>query len=59
MVEFAEKHKISLVDWLLKKSMHNIEKTGSIKYMYMYMPFIFVHKIEKVHLKEILQIIYK
>lgn len=56
MVEFAEKHKISLVDWLRKKSMHNIEKTGSIKYMYMYMymPFIFVHKIEKVHLKEIL-----
>lgn len=52
MVEFAEKHKISLVDWLRKKSMHNIEKTGSIKYMYM--PFIFVHKIEKVHLKEIL-----
>lgn len=54
MVEFAEKHKISLVDWLQKKSMHNIEKTGSIKYMYMYVPFIFVHKIEKVHLKEIL-----
>lgn len=54
MVEFAEKHKISLVDWLQKKSMHNIEKTGSIKYMYMNMPFIFVHKREKVHLKEIL-----
>lgn len=53
MVEFAEKHKIGLVDWLRKKSMHNIEKTGSIKYMYI-MPFIFVHKIEKVHLKEIL-----
>lgn len=34
--------------------MHNIEKNGSIKYVYMYMPFKFVHKIEKVDLKETL-----
>lgn len=52
MVEFVEKYKISLVDWLRKKSMYNIEKIGLIKYMYML--FIFVYKIEKVYLKEIL-----
>lgn len=54
MVEFVEKYKISLVDWLRKKSMYNIEKIGLIKYMYMYMLFIFVYKIEKIYLKEIL-----
>lgn len=55
MVKIAEKHKISLVDFANKKKpMHNIEKNGSIKYVYMYMPFKFVHKIEKVDLKETL-----
>lgn len=55
MVKIAEKHKISLVDFAKKKkTMHNKEKNGSIKYVYMYMPFKFVHKIEKVDLKETL-----
>lgn len=54
MVEFAEKHKISLVDWLQKKHAQYREEWFNKVYVHMYMPFIFVHKIEKVHLKEIL-----